>query len=123
MEDESKVLIRLNSLMKSGYKIMERDSQELGDTLRLKHPATKRVKYREIVLYSDSSIVSGLSHIDGELSIPPENDGEFGKLIRETPLPTWWEKSEDSRVKAASWFLLGTILIGPALWGFIKKYV
>ncbi|WP_339674096.1 hypothetical protein [Dasania marina] len=121
MENELKVIVRLNRLMKAGYSIMERDSQELEDTLRLKHPATKRARYIEILLYSDASIVSGLSHLDGHLSIFPEDDEGFRKLIKATPTPTWSEKSEDARVNIAVWLTLGALFAAPIFWGIFKS--
>jgi hypothetical protein len=108
--------------MKSGYRIMERDSQDLEDSLRLYHPATKRVRYSEIIIFNDSAIVGGL-WVDGGLAISAEENVEFRNFIGTIPTPTWWEKSENLRVSISVWLTLGAIFLGPAIWGLYKKYL
>lgn len=123
MDDDFPVLERLNALMKSGYRISARESQSLESSLILRHPAARRVTHREITLYNDGAVVGNLSHIDGELSITPEETTKFGEFIKSVPAPTLWERSEDMRVSITVWLLLGAIFIAPVIWGLFKKYV
>ena len=107
MEEESQVLIRLNSLMKSGYRIYERASQEVEDAVWLKHPAYKRTERPELILYSDGLIVSGRSHTENtELRIPHNENNEFRKFLANVPQPTLWEKSENTRINVSVWVVL-----------------
>lgn len=123
MENEWPVLVRLNTLIKSGYKILENESQSLENSLTLKHPATKRVKYRKLTLDNDGAIFGSSRHVGSDLFIAPEEIVEFRNFVQTIPTPTWWEKSEDIRVSITVWLILGLLFWGPAVWGLYKKYL
>lgn len=123
MENEWPVLVRLNILIKSGYKILEKESQSLENSLTLKHPAAKRAKYRELILDNDGAIFGSSRYVGNDLFIAPEEAVEFRNFIQSIPAPTWWEKSEDIRVSITVWLILSVLFWGPAVWGLYKKYV
>lgn len=85
-------IVRLIALLKTGYRIDERASVEVGDTLWLEHPA-RRTKERTLLLSGDGWLV-GMDPLDStreQLRIPPSASEDFNHFVRGVPRPTWWE--------------------------------
>lgn len=90
-------ITRLIALLNAGYRIDERASKEVGDTLWLEHPA-KRTTERTLLLSGDGWLV-GMDPLDRarkQLRIPPTANDDFNHFVRSVPHPTWWEANSST---------------------------
>lgn len=90
MNDESPVLLRLNSLMKAGYEIQKSSTYEVMTAVWLEHPAVKRVAHKDLILHECGLVTS--SGLGSTVHILAEEEKEFRTFVRDIPKPTFWEK-------------------------------
>jgi hypothetical protein len=122
MNDEAQVLIRLNALMKAGYKIETVSSQEVQDAIWLKHPASTRAKEPSLILFSDGKVVAGNSSLNDkeQLYIQPDEISQFNNFVNSVPEATLWERSAEFRSSAIAWVFLGLVMYaGASLTNFV----
>lgn len=103
-------ITRLIALLNAGYRIDERASKEVGDTLWLEHPA-KRTTERTLLLSGDGWLV-GMDPLDltrKQLRIPPTASDEFTRFVRSVPHPTWWEANSHKFYPAFSLAMIFTM--------------
>lgn len=104
-------IVRLIALLKAGYKIDERASVEVGDTLWLEHPA-RRAKERTLLLSGDGWLV-GMDPLDSarkQLRISPTASDDFVNFVRSVPRPTWWEANGPTFYPAINIAIFATIV-------------
>jgi len=124
-DEISNTLVRLNALMKAGFRINEPLSQHVGDIIWLKHPSVNRLIEAEVTLYEDGTVIyhDPLKNENYELRIESYNDDAFNGFLKRVPMPTYSEKIRDSVTIFSIWtgFLLITIIISGILGYFVKE--
>ena len=110
MVDESNTIIRLNALMKAGYKIDENSSQEVRDAIWLWHPAESRAQEPHLILYSDGLLVAlERGRKVDVLRIGSDKNVEFNDFVRTVPRATIIEKSRPIWSGVFAWVFIGVV--------------
>jgi len=121
MSQDNSNIIRLNKLMRRGYKINEGASQDVVDCLWLEHPAKARLKWPELIMYSDGLLVShSIGDEENQLRISNGENEKFINFISTVPEPNIWEKTASFRTNITAWFILLILWgVGAALFNII----
>lgn len=112
---ELPVLRRLTTLLAAGYCL---DDTLPADTVFLRHPARRRMRYWHLMLDSDGRVIGG--NAEAELRIRPEEDERFAGFVRTVPKPTWWEAHRDGALRVLAGAL--PLLLGLCLWGVVQAW-
>lgn len=114
--EELPVLRRLTTLLAAGYCL---DKMPPSDTIFLRHPARRRMRYWHLMLSSDGRVVGSGAEV-AELCIRPDEDERFAGFVRSVPEPTWWESHKDGAFQVLAGAL--PILLGLCLWGVVQAW-
>lgn len=115
-ENTPPTLIRLIALMGAGYRIDERASSEVGDTIWLEHPAQKRAAEKTLLLSGDGWVF-GMDPFDetkSQLRIGPDKSEEFSRFVAAVPKSTWWERNHAPFYMVLAWVIIAGIMLASA---------
>jgi hypothetical protein len=104
-------LNRLQLLVQRGYR--PDFGGELLGAIWLYHPR-ESFKQRQLILYGSGKVVSPSDGSD-EYRFGREEAAAFNRFLKTVPIPSFWERTRRSRVKAYAWSIIYGVMLGSGI--------